>query len=248
MRGRARSCRAGEDREGSGAADMMSLYTTVPTKGAGALGAETEAARGPPSPEGKADFARSASGVGTSREAASDAGARGGADVARRRTPPGSTCGRVRPPLRGGRLARLHPPAPEGRATRAKRERGGDQPRSGFRRRRADEAPTGGRRRTPPGSTCGRVALPAGGRLDGSLVASRRDAVAVTHIIVAVMRIIVAVMRIIIGVFPHHRRGFRASSSGSTGRPTGRAGRCRRPGSRTPRFPRISHARVRARG
>src|SRR4051794_13355356 len=46
-RGRARSCRTGEDRDGSGAADMMSLYTTVPPKGAGAPGAETEAARGP---------------------------------------------------------------------------------------------------------------------------------------------------------------------------------------------------------
>src|SRR5215204_6467663 len=64
MRGRARSSGAGEDREGSGAADMMSLYTTVPTKGAGALGPRRKRPAGPSFPGGEGRLARSASGGG----------------------------------------------------------------------------------------------------------------------------------------------------------------------------------------
>ena len=66
---------------GSGAADMMSLYTTVPTKGAGALGPRRKRPAGLSLPEGRATRAKRERG-GTSREAASDAGAEEGADVA----------------------------------------------------------------------------------------------------------------------------------------------------------------------
>jgi hypothetical protein len=59
---------------------------------------------------------------------------------------------------------------------------------------------------------------------------------------------IIAATRIIVGVFPHHRRGFGTSLSGSMRRPTDEAGLCRVPVADPPRFPRISHARVRARG
>src|SRR4051794_22043669 len=144
IRGRARSCRTGEDREGSGAADMMSLYTTVPPVPHTRLDLRSSRPllRGGrlawlhSSPQGSR--AKRERGW-DSREAASGAGAE--------EAPTWSAPDPTRLDLRSS------PPSPErreagmvalppgrGGPTRAKRERGGDQPRSGFRRRRGGGA------------------------------------------------------------------------------------------------------------